>query len=369
MGSKMRISNYIIENMHEWAARKEGKCLSKKYVNNRLKLEWECKDGHRWRASWNNIKEKNSWCPHCCGNVRKNIDDMYKLAKHRNGKCLSKKYINWKTKLKWQCSNGHKWFAKPNSIQNGTWCPHCSVNYMEEKCRHVFENIFRVPFTRNKKILGDNLELDGFNKSKNIAFEYNGKQHYEYSSFFHSSIQDFIRQQNRDERKQELCHLKSIYLITIPYHYQNDIELVNFISKSLGISNTINISFNDFYPRLDQIQKLNKLVHAKGGKLLSKQYLGVDIKLQWKCKHGHIWWAVPCCIKSGTWCPYCSRNAHWSLNDIKKFAETNSCTCLSEEYINAKTPMEWKCNKCGHHRTISYDQIKRKWCLNCGKNT
>ena len=48
------------------------------------------------------------------------IRQMQELAKSREGKCLSKKYINARTKLRWQCKKGHKLMATPDSIKRGT---------------------------------------------------------------------------------------------------------------------------------------------------------------------------------------------------------------------------------------------------------
>jgi len=105
------------------AKRKGGKCLSSSYINNHSKLRWQCKKGHEWEASWQKISQ-GTWCPYCAGK-HNTIESMHELAAKRNGKCLSEKYINAKTYLKWQCEKGHVWDAKPNSIQQGTWCPEC----------------------------------------------------------------------------------------------------------------------------------------------------------------------------------------------------------------------------------------------------
>uniref|UniRef100_UPI004047EE3D zinc-ribbon domain-containing protein n=1 Tax=Algoriphagus sp. TaxID=1872435 RepID=UPI004047EE3D len=51
---------------------------------------------------------------------------MIGIALTRGGNCLSKEYIDAKTKLEWQCKAGHSWFATPNHIKNGTWCPNCA---------------------------------------------------------------------------------------------------------------------------------------------------------------------------------------------------------------------------------------------------
>ncbi len=58
---------------------------------------------------------------------------MRVTAAKRNGKCLSKKYINSTTKLLWECSEGHKWEAIPSSIRFGKWCPYCSGNRKLDK--------------------------------------------------------------------------------------------------------------------------------------------------------------------------------------------------------------------------------------------
>ena len=47
--------------------------------------------------------------------------------------------------------------------------------------------------------------------------KYNGKQHYEYCSFFHKNYQDFRNQQYRDQIKKMLCEKEGITLIDIPY--------------------------------------------------------------------------------------------------------------------------------------------------------
>lgn len=113
-----------IDDMRIIAKSKGGMCLSVNYVNNKSKLTWECSEGHIWEAIPNNIK-RGIWCPICAGNKSYNIKEMKELAKKRGGKCLSAAYVNSKTKLLWKCSENHKWEATPHDIINGSWCPTC----------------------------------------------------------------------------------------------------------------------------------------------------------------------------------------------------------------------------------------------------
>lgn len=100
--------------MHNLANKYGGKCLSAKYINANTKLKWRCNKGHVWESTPSSAKQGH-WCLECSGSKKKNIYDMQHLAKMRGGKCLSTEYVNNKTKLKWQCNEGHIWEAVPSS--------------------------------------------------------------------------------------------------------------------------------------------------------------------------------------------------------------------------------------------------------------
>lgn len=113
-------------NLKKIVKKRNGQCLSKKYYNAKTKFIFKCAQNHKWKATPNNIQQ-GKWCP-ICGHIKSNlsrmlsIKEMQRIAKSRNGKCLSDVYINSKTKLEWQCSNGHTWLAIPSSVKRGTWC-------------------------------------------------------------------------------------------------------------------------------------------------------------------------------------------------------------------------------------------------------
>lgn len=107
--------------------------------------------------------------------------------------------------------------------------------------------------------------------------------------------------------------------------------------------------------------------HAKSmnGKCLSNTYINRAVSIIWECKEGHIWNAGFGQIKTGTWCPYCANTISKTLEDAKKVAEEKEGECLSTEYINARTPMLWRC-KNGHTWEQTYDNVRRVcWCPEC----
>lgn len=118
---------YNIDYFKKIAESKNGKCLSDKYVNCTTKLKFQCSKGHEWETKPYYLINNNSWCPKCNKSSKDNIETFHIIAKERNGKCLSSLYVNCRTKLSFECSKGHVWTAKPSDIKESkSWCPICS---------------------------------------------------------------------------------------------------------------------------------------------------------------------------------------------------------------------------------------------------
>lgn len=62
---KSIVSKSKIKEMRDLAITRGGRCLSKVYINARSKIKWECKRGHKWLATPGHIKNRNQWCPYC----------------------------------------------------------------------------------------------------------------------------------------------------------------------------------------------------------------------------------------------------------------------------------------------------------------
>jgi len=295
-----------IEEMQNIANKHGGKCLSKKYIDANTKLQWQCSEGHIWEAIPNSIR-LGTWCPYCVGR-HQTIKDMQQLAEDRGGKCLSKEYATTSKKLKWQCSEGHVWDATPNGIKSGHWCPICSSRLNEKICRRYFELIFNKHFPKKRHPWLNNLELDGYCKDLQLAFEYQGLQHYK-KIFPHQNLK---KQRQRDRSKKLLCKKHNVTLIIIPYNIkppniqkyiiqQCKIKKVNLPKKiSLIDPDFLNIYTPGY---LDELREIAK---ERSGKCLSNSYLGSDMKLKWQCSEGHIFQMRPANVKIGNWCPKCT---------------------------------------------------------------
>jgi hypothetical protein len=368
--------SYNIEYFKNLAIQKNGKCLSNEYKTLNTRLEWQCSKGHTWESIPNSIL-RGTWCKVCSGKAKKNILDMQKLADARGGQCLSKNYINGKTKLIWKCANGHIWEAKYDNIQHGKWCPDCSTGLSERICRTYFEEIFKVPFPNTKGISwlrndkNNFLELDGYSKILELAFEHQGAQHYEGESYFEKAKYDDI--------KAQLCEENNVLLIQIP---QLGVLLPHSKLQSFLKEKFKNTRFEHYkLPQLIDVDliraysnrvdlEMKRLAEDKGGEFLSKYYLGSTIKHQWKCENGHVWSTTPSAISSGNWCPKCgiidsSEKRKADFDKILSIINDKGGQCLSSEYFNSKTKLKIECNE-GHTWEALQASLKRgHWCPAC----
>jgi hypothetical protein len=99
----------------------------------------------------------------------------------------------------------------------------------EAKCRKVVEKLFnrhfnsvRPNFLKNP-LTKRNLELDMYNHYLRFAIEYNGEQHYHFSSHFHKTKEDYEKQLERDEVKRRCCSENGVDLLCVPYYAKDNL--------------------------------------------------------------------------------------------------------------------------------------------------
>jgi hypothetical protein len=315
-----------IKDLRRIARSRGGKLLSTLYINGKTPLLWRCHDGHVWNAPASSVKPNGfhpgTWCPLCPRRMkgkpaRLSIEEMQEIAKRRGGKCLSTKYVNANTALKWRCSEGHEWEAKPAYVKHGTWCPACSGRQ-----KLTLEGLREEAIRRGGRLL---------------STEY-------------VDAHSLLRWECSAGHQWEAAAAKIRYGTWCPY-----------CARRASLS----------------IETMRELAQSNGGECLSKRYLNLTTPLKWRCAQGHVWKATPGMVKPsgyqqrGTWCPECANAPRYGIGDMRELAASRGGTCLSSVYVNNDTPLEWSCAK-GHrwHATPNsirpYSQKTRgTWCPVC----
>lgn len=286
-------------------------------------MDWKCAQGHRFKITADHVINGNNWCPICAGNAPLSYKDAVVAAARHNGKCLSSplNFTNSMCRLIWQCADGHEWSATLNNVRNGRWCPHCTDSIGESLTRQVLEHIFEVPFKKGRygwlpsPETGNPMELDGFNETLKIAFEYQGPHHYDPdNSYIKNREHLFKKVRAHDAEKARICCERKIKLILIykfdPFQKDEKIALIVYEAVRLAFPK---LWYNPSTFRSTAVRK-SRLAHfaeeanRRGGELLSSKYKGMNGKLTWRCANGHVWDAVPSAvITRGTWCARCKR--------------------------------------------------------------
>ena len=165
------------------AQNKGGACLSKRYRNSTSKLRWECELGHRWRATFDHVR-RGTWCPTCARtNITLQVCIDYVAAK--SGRCLSKRYINNKAKMRWECWKGHRFHSRFCDIKQGHWCNKCSASKAQRQLLGIVRELFKGHRVSNNyrgfdwlKTKNGKQEIDIFVHRLKLAIEYDGEQHF-----------------------------------------------------------------------------------------------------------------------------------------------------------------------------------------------
>lgn len=243
-----------LEMMKALAKKRGGRCLSKVYRRNEFKLKWSCAEGHIWLAPPSGIIG-GRWCPICGGSSRDSLTNMRKLANSKGGRCLSRRYVNNRLKLKWRCAQGHEWEAVPSTIKIGGWCPTCAALHRSDHLRLTIANMHALARKRHGKCL-----------SKTYI--------------------------NNHTKLQWKCAEGHTWQ-AIPGKIQQGRWCPE--CKRLHSGDSQRLSMQD----------MHKLARKRGGACLSQTYKNACTKLEWRCPEGHTWWAVPNSIQQGSWCPTC----------------------------------------------------------------
>lgn len=180
-----------------------------------------------------------------------------------------------------------------------------------------------------------------YNKNLSLAIEYNGKQHYEFIPFFHKTLEQFKKNQERDIRKNLLCLKHNVKLITVPYTVK-ETEIYNFL--------------------INELKKLNFKFDIQNKEPIQfKDYIFVKLHIEKLCNK----------------CGETDKNM-FSYNPFTNDKLQNICIKCSKEKIEKNKKLEFTCEYCSvkyitsqklrYHIKIKHQNNLKFKCNKCNNN-
>jgi hypothetical protein len=245
------------------------------------------------------------------------LEEMKSLAVARGGACLSKRYTDNRTKLRWRCAAGHEWDAIPLNVERNHWCAICGNERQGRAKAHSIEMMHKIAASRGGQC------LSSFYKNNLTKLRWRCQQGHEWEA--------------------------------VP----------GSITGSGGRTGSWCPICVGKLPKNTALERLRELAASRGGVLLSPHYRNVKTPLHWKCTKGHEWRAISESVRAGTWCPVCGGSFPLNLEMMRNYARKYGGECLSSQYINSKTHLRWTCCE-GHEWEAKADHVlKGHWCPIC----
>lgn len=315
-----------------------------KYINANTNMIFINKNGEEFKMTPSRIKQ----------GITENKDQHYhfkklkllvesKLGQIKSGEV----YKNNRTKMTFIDEDGFEFITTPSKIIQGYWNNGKGIS--EEICRQCIEFIFKKSFPSDWSVVKvnndtkNNLQLDGYNKELNLAFEYQGEQHYYYKYMIaKNSIEKykaFKKQKERDLFKEQFCKNKGIGLIQVKYFDKNlktDIDYLNHVIKEitknkkelkeyLNKLDIKNFQIKNITPRKEKFIQIKNIVKSKGGKFKTGfVYKGNSKMIDLIDENGKEFSITPLSLLKGSWSSFSiNQNAKYQIerieNIIKKF--------------------------------------------------
>ena len=242
-----------------------------------------------------------------------------KIIEDRGMELLDDVYISSRDKMQIKCQNDHLFERTPDMIYALEACPQCqkygpnTIGSIKERARKY-----------------------GYECLDNEYIDVHGKLNFRCNRGNHTFI----------------SNINTIYVMT----YQNLSWCRHCRKIDSGRSNA------------DKLRKVYKIAEDHGGKCLETEFIDRKTPMRFECAKKHNFLSTASHIVSGAWCHSCKTGKH-DIQDMNTMVAKYDGVCISTEYVNTTTNLDWKCKK-GHifSRKPQYIRAGKGFCMKCKEN-
>jgi hypothetical protein len=210
----------VRQKFYDKVAERKGKVVGQ-YIATDEKCDVDCGRGHVWSARPHNVVGLNNWCPFCADSCPIKSARLFEDAVTVRGGRVIGEYVNNDLEVEIDCGKGHRPKLRPHTVKDGTWCPLCKESHGEVETRQVLTEL-DIPFIAQyhpPDLTKSSYRYDFFITYKGRVFliEFDGRQHFDATSYHNKTPEDFTSQLRRDQDKTQYAIDNNISLIRLPY--------------------------------------------------------------------------------------------------------------------------------------------------------
>lgn len=355
-----------LQHMQKIAAQKGGICLSKKYINNCTYLKWQCAKGHVWKNTYAQISV-GKWCSQC--RLEKRLKVFADYAVKRGGKLLSTK-IAPRNRYQWQCARGHVFMQRFETCDKN-WCTKCNKQNSDAKW---IQKLQAIAVKNNGRLISKNYQ----GRRHLFKYEWQCENGHSFFLMHHNAMKNWYCGQCNDDKwlgvLKNYAQKRGGKLLSKEYTTQNDLYKWQCKNGHVFVESYHHLQKTDWCltckkeeRKKGYFQNLHDFARKRGGKCLSKEYIDDQTKYTWQCSKGHTWSQAFSDEKKGQWCYKCRREKYGKeyLKKLNQFAAKKGGKMISTIYKGANQTLAWQCAK-GHQWNGTFGDVKRSnWCFKC----
>jgi hypothetical protein len=324
-------AKHTYEEVKERIAEKGFELLSTEYTGANNKILLRCSNGHEWESSYSCIVRRNTGCPYCKGTIKKTYEEIYEAFKSKGYKLLSLDYVNSQTKLQYQCPNHpdrELWISYGN-LHSGHGCPYCVRKHSDityEEVKLAFEERGYILLSTEYKNCDTKLHYQcPSHLDKNLWVDYYHFQRGQGCPYCigrgvltYEEVKLAFEERGYILISEEYINKQTKLQYQCPNHPDKElwIDYSHLQERGQGCpycSGVGDVTYADA-----------KLAFEKRGyKLISTEFINNQTKLQYQCPNhpDKELWMNYGNLQSGRSCPYCSKTAVWTYEEIKEYFE------------------------------------------------
>jgi hypothetical protein len=324
-----------------------GIVLLGEYFANHTKSHFQCSKGHTWKATPANVMY-GTGCPHCAGNVPLTKEIVNARLADR-GIIMLDEYVTQRTNARFQCSNGHAWKGAPANVLYGKGCPKCGRITAGSKKR-------LTPDIIRERLKGRGITMRGkyVTSQTKTLFQCTEDHSWEATPGSVLAGNGCPYCAGRVPLTKETVNARiADRNIVMVGEYKNSRSKTLFqCSKGhtweTAPANVVNGT--GCLHCAGQAPLSKKIVNARiadRGIVMLSEYKNADTKSLFQCREGHTWETTPYHVsKKGTGCPYCSRQAPLTTENVNARIADRGIVLL-DEFITNTVKVRFQCSE-GH---------------------